>query len=206
MIPIKDPKEGAIFNFDYSLKNISYCQRKYDIKQVYVPPGYMPSLTSNHILNGHNYNDDGRDIDVLFLGWDVHVRRAVIRDQLKATGLNVLFICNLNVDGMKSLLRRAKVSLNMHVFDDWSILQSVRLSLLLSNQQCIVSEAIDDPEVNIYKEHILFTPYNQLVEQCVKLVNDFDRRKQMALESYRWYSTERRWYNIVDFNSMLPNI
>ena len=164
----------------------------------------MPSLTSNHISNGYNYNDDVRDIDVLFLGWDVHVRRAVIRDQLKAAGLNVLFVCSLNADGMKNILKRAKVSLNMHVFDDWPILQSVRLSLLLSNQQCIVSEEIDDPEVNIYKDHILFTPYNQIVEECVKLVNDFDRRKQMAIESYQWYSTERQWNHIVNFNNLLP--
>jgi hypothetical protein len=112
----------------------------------------------------------------------------------------------MNLQGMQEAIRRSKICINIHSMDEMSALETVRLNVLLSNQACIVSENINDPEVDIYKDNVFFVPYDKLVETCVALVNNPEIRKRKAIESYQWYKNERAWNKIVDFKSVLPDL
>ncbi|CAH6419096.1 Hypothetical protein HVR_LOCUS290 [uncultured virus] len=205
--PYRKLLTGAIYNWEYSNRNIEYCADKYDLKLHYVPPGYVETLSPIHIIDGtYLYSDAGKDIDVLFLGWDVYPRRAAIRDAFGITGLKIWFVCTLDINGMKEAIRRAKVCINIHHIDDMPIFQSIRMSILLSNQSCIVSEDIKDPEIEIYGDNVIFVPYQDLVPKCVELVKDPEKRRTQAIKSYQWYRRNRYWNRIVDFNALLPSL
>lgn len=196
----------AIYNWDYSRKSLAYCEKlNYNIKLHYLPPGYTESLSLPEILDGsYLYSDKDKDIDVLFLGWDIWTRRALIRDELYKSGLNIWFVCNLNIEQMKLAIKRSKICINIHHDETLEVFQSIRMNILLSNQSFIISEEINDDETSIYKDNILFVPYDKLVETCVNFIKEPDLRRDQAIKSYQWYKNERYWNKIVDFNSLLP--
>lgn len=194
---------GAICNWDYSRKNVEFL-KSHNINSYYVPPGFTSSMTTLDILEGsYLYSDYCKDIDVLFLGWDIYERRKYIEDTLILNGLRVLFVSGLDIEGMKKAIRRSKICLNLHFMDNMTCFETIRLNILLSNQTCVVSEDIDDPEKEIYRDHIKIVPYNDIVQTCVKLIGDPETRKRLAISSYQWYSNQRTWTKIVDFNRLL---
>jgi hypothetical protein len=192
-------------NWDYSPKNVAYLARYPEIKSMYVPLGYAPHIAAPDVADGrYYYNDHGRDIDVLFLGWDIYERRRLIKEGLMAAGLQVLFTTELDLAGMQRAIRRAKVCLNLHGIAEILCLETVRLNILLSNQACVLNETLDDPEVEVYGDSILTVPYDQIVPTCCRLVLQPRLRQSMALKSFQWYRREREWTRIVDFNSLVP--
>jgi hypothetical protein len=197
----------AIYNWDYSRKNIEYIANDTRIKSLYVPPGFTYSLSTKDLSDGsYIYTESDKQIDVLFLGWDVYERRSLIRDALYKSGLRIWFVTHLDNEGMKQAIRRSKICLNLHSMDNLPCLETIRLNMLLSNQACVVSEDINDPEIEIYKNFITVVPYDKLVQTCSDLVSDPDRRKRMAVNSYQWYRTHREWSRIVNFPSLLPSL
>jgi hypothetical protein len=195
----------AIYNWDYSRKNVKYLREHTTVKSMYVPLGYTPYISAIEVATGkYIYNDIHKDIDVLFLGHDAYERRRTIKEQLIKAGLNVLFICNLQLPGMQDRIRRAKICINIH--NCVACLESVRLNILLANQACIVNEALDDDEVAVYGNNMITVPYEDLVSTCVDLIKQPQRRKRLALDSFFWYRREREWPRIVDFNELLPSL
>jgi len=203
--PYQRTLSKALYNWDYSRKNVNYLHDNTVTKSIYIPPGYSPYISIPIVTDGrYLYTDDGRDIDVLFLGYDQYERRKSIKQNLIKTGLNVVFICGLQLDGMQKLVRRAKVCINIHAI--LSCLETIRLNILLANQACVVNEYIDDDEVKVYEDYMITVPYDKLVDTCLELVNDTERRRLMALKSFYWYRRERDWNKIVDFNQLLPSL
>lgn len=199
----RDFLSGAIMNWDYSKKNVEIL-KEYGIPSMYVPPGFTYPMTTKELADGsYIYSDTGKDIDVLFLGWDVYERRKKIKEDLMRVGLKTVFVCDLDIEGMKKAIKRAKILLNLHFQDNMTCLETIRLNILLSNQACIVSEDIDDPEKDIYQDHITIVPYDRLVDTCITLIKDPEARKRQAIKSYRWYRKSREWNSIVDFCDLL---
>ena len=206
--PYRDFLKGAICNWDYSQANVDYCNKRPELGITigHVPMGYTATTTSLDILyHSWYYNESEKHIDVLFLGWDAHHRRRAIREQMQQAGLNVQFLINLDLTGMQRAIRHSKICLNMHALDNMVNLETVRLNILLSNQACVVSEDINDDTKEIYRDHIIITPYDELVTTCKKLVAQPELRKQKAMQSYLWYSTKRHWADLVPFSLMLPD-
>ena len=198
---------GALANWDYSQFNIDICKNRYNIESIYVPPGFNEEVSSPDVLSGkYLYTDQGKDIDVLFLGWcDPFPRRLLIRDNCVRAGLKCWFVCGLDDHQMKQAIRRSKVCINIATTDSF-IFHKIRISLLLSNQACVVSESTIDRSSNlIYEENgVCVVPYDSVVETVFELVQNFELRRSMALKSYRWYRNTQRWTDIVDFNKLLP--
>lgn len=197
---------NALYNWDYSHYNISILKEQCGIDAFYVPPGYdhTLSLDPNYI-----YCDYDKDIDVLFLGWDIpFANRNSIRENCTAAGLIVCFIFGQSVEEMKSLIRRSKICLNISTHEYFPF-QKIRLNLLLSNQACVVSEVPLDMDASIeeYQDNgVQIVPYAKVVETCCDLIDNPDVRKELAMKSFNWYSTKHKWSNIVDFNSLLPDL
>lgn len=199
---------GAIVNWDYSERNVEYFRSRpeLNINIDYLPIGYTPLISFKVILyeSGY-YNEAEKDVDVLFLGYvDAYPRRILIRDQLLAYGLKIWFVVGLNLEEMQQAIRRAKICLNYHVMDSMTNFETIRLNILLSNQACIVSEDIDDKVKNIYEDYMIITPYDKLVDICVKLSMQPELRLHYAMKSYHWYSTKMLWSNLVSFDKLLP--
>jgi len=199
---------GAIANWDYSQFNIKISRIRDNIESIHVPPGFNETVSLHDIINGdYIYTDEGKDIDVLFLGWcNPFPRRLHIRDNCERAGLKTWFVCGLNDLEMKQAIRRSKVCINISTIENF-IFHTIRMNLLLSNQACVVSEdTIDRIDYLEYEQNgVCIVPFDNIIEIVHDLVHDFERRRNMALKSYKWYRNNRRWTDIVDFNKLLPS-
>lgn len=147
--------------WDYSLTNVREWRRLgYDVR--HVPIGYTPNLTRIP-------KAEVQDIDVLFLGW-MTPRRTVIIEQLKAAGLNALAVSGIYGAARDQLVSRSKIILNIH-HDGRELFEVVRVSYMLANSKCVVSEiSADDADYADLKDGLLIAPTESIVKLCQILV------------------------------------
>jgi hypothetical protein len=119
------------------------------------------------------------DIDVLFYG-GLNPRRSEVLQALRDRGLNVVVAANCFGEARDQLVARAKIVLNIHFYQA-KVLEIVRISYLLSNGQCVVSETGADPaEEVVFQDAIAFSSYDGLVDKCVELAQDTPQRQRIA--------------------------
>lgn len=179
--------EGALFNWDYSPLNVEKGNAKYpNLKLRHLPLGYCPAI------QGHlrPYLEDNRQIDVLFLGYaDAYPRRVNIVKNLKSF-CHVYNTHECNTQDMQRLIQRAKICVNIHIYDNF-VLQTVRMNVLLSNKACIISERSEDKVAEAdYEPGVVFT--DDLEKTIKQYLADFPARQEQAERSYAWYKS-RPW-------------
>ncbi|MDR6901655.1 hypothetical protein [Rhizobium miluonense] len=124
-----------------------------------------------------------KDIDVLFYG-SVNERRKNVLVALQASGLNLVHLFGVYGAERDAFIGRSKIVLNVHHFDA-AIFEICRVSFLLANGACVVSEGnIHDPEVAAFAEGMAFCNYDRLVETCIELVRDDERRSAIASRGF----------------------
>lgn len=166
--------------WDYSTANIEVLQTL-GITARHVPIGYTSNLT-----RFREYNTDA-DIDVLHYG-SLNERRSKILNDLKARGVNVMHLFNVYGDKRDGVIARSKIVLNMHFYPS-KLFEIVRVSYLLANNACVVSERSADTEYEeLLDGGVVFEDYDSLVYRCVSLLGDEHRRKTIAEEGYRRFS------------------
>jgi hypothetical protein len=75
-------------------------------------------------------------------------------------------------DELDKLVPRAKVHLNMHHAEEQP-LESARINYLMANHGTVVSEYGSDHGLNEkYKDGVLFTEYDGLIEACVSAIDN----------------------------------
>lgn len=143
--------------WDYSRRNVAtWKELGYDVR--HVPIGYTPNLT--RIPSAKE-----KDIDVLFYGW-MTPRRVKIVEDLKAAGMRVVALNGVYGGGRDNLIARSKVVLNVH-HDGRELFEAVRVSNLLANSKCVVSEvSADDDEYTDLAPGMTVVPYDGLVQAC----------------------------------------
>lgn len=120
-----------------------------------------------------------KDIDVLFYG-SMNPRRKRILDDLKARGLSVVTLFGAYGAERDAAIGRAKVVLNLHFYES-AIFEVVRVSYLLANGICVLSEGDDqDPDIAPFRDGLELCAYADLVERCTALVADEARRTALA--------------------------
>ena len=135
--------------------------------------------------------DVEEDIDVLFYG-GMNERRQSVLNSLREKGLNVVVAANCFGQARDDLVSRAKVVLNIHFYEA-KVLEMVRISYLLANGQCVVSETgVDSEEEVIFRDAIAFSSYEGLVEKCVELVEDHPQRARIAAEAKSLFSSMKQ--------------
>lgn len=146
--------------WDYSAVNVrQWKELGYNVR--HVPIGYTSNLTRVP-------KDIEKDIDCLFLGW-ITPRRQKILDELTAAGLKVVYSDKCYGGGRDALIARSKIVLNIH-HDGRDMFEIVRVSYLLANSKCVVSEFSSD--ANEYREldhGMVACPYGVIVEFCKKI-------------------------------------
>ncbi|WP_051955645.1 hypothetical protein [Beijerinckia mobilis] len=125
-----------------------------------------------------------QDIDILFYG-SLNERRRLVLQALEDRGLTVVHLFGVYGQDRDALIARAKIVLNLHFYDA-KIFEIVRVFYLLTNRICIVSEgSTDDPDVQDFADGLALCRYEDLVETCVTLANDPEKRHSLATNGYR---------------------
>lgn len=120
-----------------------------------------------------------QDIDVLFYG-SLCERRVRILEALKSEGLKVLHLFGVYGEKRDEAIARAKIVLNINSFDD-GVFEIVRVSYLLANRVCVVTEGkVDDPAIEPFREGLEIAPFEEIVARCKVLAGDEPRRRALA--------------------------
>ena len=162
--------------WDYSLNNIA-TPLDYVLQGnvEYVPVGYASCLSRVESVE--------QDIDVLFYG-GVTFRRKKICDALKDKGYNVCVSCGVYGVERDSLIRRAKLVLNVHLYDS-HILEVVRVSYLMANSKAVVCECASDTEVYPhFRDGLCLVAYDDIVNACVELLVDDVKRHDLEKRAF----------------------
>ncbi|MBV5336503.1 MAG: hypothetical protein J0653_00365, partial [Deltaproteobacteria bacterium] len=145
-----------------------------------MPCGFVPELCSE-LSASHE------DIDVLFYG-SMNDRRKKIIDELRTAGLRAEVAFGVYAKTRDSLISRAKVVLNMHFYEPGHF-EILRVGYLLANRKAVVSEVNEGESVDAdLMGGFAAVNYNDLVKQCVHLVQDEVRRKGLAEAGFKIFS------------------
>lgn len=146
-----------------------------------VPIGWVPELS--RIPRGAP-----EDIDVLFYGSMNERRHAVLR-ALQDRGLVVHAAFGVYGAERDRLVARSKLVLNVHFYEA-KVFEVVRVSYLLANGRCVVSERGADPlEEREFAGGVAFAWYDDLVGVCARLCGDPAERRRFGDEGFRIISS-----------------
>lgn len=161
--------------WDYSKTNIERLS-KYGIQAQHCPIGYWPGLSDIPAAN--------EDIDVLFIG-SINERRQKVIEACKRQGLKTQVLFGAYGADRNAWIARAKVVLNMHYYPD-PIWEVFRVSHLLANKKCVVSEAGGQDSALEYmaSQTTALVAYEKLAETCFDLVHNPMQRKSIAETGY----------------------
>jgi SAM-dependent methyltransferase len=174
--PWLTPQLLALFRkhpvWDYSERNAArYVELGLPRPQV-VPVGWVPELARIRPV-------PQEDLDVLFYG-SLNPRRIAVIEALRAAGLRVEAPFGVYGEARDRLIARSKVVLNVHYFEA-KVFEVVRVSYLLGNRRCVVSERGADAAEELEFEHaVAFAGYDGLVETCLRLARDPAERGRRA--------------------------
>lgn len=176
--------------WDYSLNNIEALRKK-DIRARHIPIGYMPCMRKIAPV-------DNQDIDVLIYG-SMNPRRANIVDRLLALGLNVRIAFNVYGVARDNLIARSKIVLNVHYYEA-AIFEIFRCSHLFANSICVVSETGRDIELETpYYAAAEFCTYNDIVDNCCRLLSAEAERRRIAQAGFDIFSSRSQTGIIKEF-------
>ena len=124
-----------------------------------------------------------RDIDVLFVG-SINKRRKRILKHLRSAGVAVHWLFNVYGAERDEIIARTKVLLNFHQHDT-QIFEIVRVSYLLANRCCVVSETgTDKGAERHFSEGIEFKSYDGLVGACLSLLGNEKKQEELRQKGY----------------------
>ena len=166
-------RERGQLIWDYSQTNIAALRAAGLSHVVHCPVGYMPSMTKIDPATE-------QDIDILFYG-SMNQRRREILTALKDAGLNVVYLFGAYDAERDDAIARAKVVLNLHYYDK-PIFEIFRVSHLLANRKCVVSEDGGcDPELEAFAARATeLVSRERFVDACMALVEDEKERRAMS--------------------------
>lgn len=156
--------------WDYSALNISQLMNL-GVNATLCGVGYMPALT--------RIKPAREDIDILFIG-SVNPRRLAVFQEIEASGRKVSILYNSYGEERDQWIARAKLILNLHFYDA-HIFEMVRVSYLLANRKCVVSETGLDASMEApLRDGVVFVDYDKLAATCLFLLNDAAMRQSYA--------------------------
>ena len=115
-------------------------------------------------------------------------RRRAILEALSALGLRVHVAFGVYGEQRDRLVARSKVILNIHYYQA-KVFEIVRVSYLLANRCCVVSErGVDPSEEREFEGAVAFAAYEELVETCVRLCADPGARQALQEQGLRAFA------------------
>ncbi|MEZ5542625.1 MAG: hypothetical protein R3F42_11345 [Pseudomonadota bacterium] len=150
--------------WDYSRYNMEQLVQLGVDRLVHCPLGYSERLT--RITHANE-----KDIDVLFYG-SMNERRQQVLRQLDGSGLRTEALFGVYGEERDSWIARSRIVLNIHYYPA-KIFEIVRISYLLANRVCVVSEeSPPDSALESVQDGIVQAPLDQLAASCHALIAD----------------------------------
>jgi hypothetical protein len=180
--------KGAKQVWDYSMRNV-HLLNSFEVKNAfYVPIAYAKSLT---IANTSVINEKDKDIDVLFMG-GMSPRRKQVLDRLALMSNIKVYVADGGLWGEEriAIMKRSKIVLNIHYYQADSLLEMVRLSVLLSNSCFVISESGgEDAMDKKYEKGLVFGPATELVNLCKKYLESgmAEKRDRIAKKGFQLF-------------------
>jgi len=169
--------ERACAVWDYSAENVAFLSNR-GIEARLVPVGYHENLEQIP------QNRD-KDIDVLFYGSVGERRQRVLNDLAADPAVTVRALFGVYGKQRDEYISRSKIILNVHFYST-KIFEAVRISYLLNNTCCVVSET---SELYPYSGvDIPMFPYETLARQCRMLLRsgaEMDRVRRRAYVQFK---------------------
>jgi hypothetical protein len=174
-----DLLQSGLGIFDYSLSNISFLRRHS------IPLKFIFHTPLAPLPNGQRSPE--KDIDVLFYGNASPERRMRYIKKLRKH-FNIRVVTKTFGDEMRSIIRRARVVVNIHAYED-ALLETTRLCEVASEGTAIVSESsIDQLAHDQFNECVKFVPSGDveamILEIAASLESDSDPKPD--LESFKY--------------------
>lgn len=167
--------------WDYSEANLRALARR-GIRASLLPIGYVPALT-------RIAPSPVQDIDVLFYG-SVSDRRRDLLLALEDSGVRLHVAFNVYGRARDALIARSKLVLNMHHYSA-QLFEVVRVSYLLANRVCVVSERGQDLELERpFEQAVRFAEYDGLIAACHALLADEAARAEQARRGFEFMSRQ----------------
>jgi hypothetical protein len=142
------------------------------------PPQLLPICWSPNLRQIPKLDEE--DIDVLFYGIP-SAARLTLFGLLCQAELKCVYACGLYGQARDSLIARAKIILNLNLYESSQIFEIVRVSYLLANEKAVVSDIYPgssiDPDI---REAVAFTPVQNITAECLRLAKDDSARHQLA--------------------------
>ncbi len=166
--PVRETLANALTVWDYSHENIAFL-RGHGIDAVWLPPGYHAALERIDCRGP-------KDCDILFYG-SVNERRRKVLQEILAHGRSVNVLFGAYGEQRDAAIARSSIILNIHHYSA-AIFESVRISYLLNNGCCVVSEnSTSYPYAGV---DLCMAPYEQLAQTCLQLLDDDRGRASRA--------------------------
>lgn len=170
--------------WDYKQENLESWASIENVRNVKVVPiGYAPVLT-------RMVKPEYQDIDVLIYGMTGEHRLKAF-DMLANAGLSTLFACGFYGESRDNLIARAKIILNVTLFQMCKQFEIVRVSYLLANKKAVVSILDEDSIIEEdIKSCIKLSTFDSFVDDCRQLIDNEIMRTE--LENLGFESFARR--------------
>ena len=163
--------------WDYSERNVSQWSALGVRCAAVCGIGYVPELKR---ISGVS----NRDIDVTFIGC-LNDRRRAILDDLQQQNVNLYWLFDVWGQQRDEVIARSKILLNFHMYEA-KVFEIVRVSYLLANSCCVVSEIGSDAGAEEHlSDGIAFSDYSNLVDRCMGLLADQDEQSRLRSEGFR---------------------
>jgi len=169
--------ERAFDVWDYSVENVEFLKGR-GLRARLAPIGYHESLEQIP-------KDREKDIDVLFFGSAGERRKRVLNELAADSSIVVRALFGVYGTQRDEYISRSKIILNVHFYST-KIFEAVRISYLLNNTCCVVSETSEYyPYTGV---DIPMFPYETLARQCRMLLRsgaEIDRVRQRAYLQFK---------------------
>lgn len=175
---------GAVV-FDYSWYNKAYLENVINKKVIIIDYIYHPSLT-----NCISYSE--AEIDILFYGCANDNRREY-QALFKNTPYKVVFDFNYQLFGDKLMeaIRKSKIVLNLHYYQNPSVLEISRIIPLIANHKLVLSERSDDVKAdNRFKDMVEFIDKDTILSVCEKYISNPQLRQEKVKEAFELFKHE----------------
>ena len=167
--------------WDYAQRNIEALARV-GVVAVHCAIGYMPALTRIPPAAA-------QDVDVLFVG-SVNERRQKVLADIQRAGRTVRVGHGLYGPERDAHIAAARIVINLHFYES-QVLEIVRISYLLANSICVVSETGFDPGLDAQLAGaVAFAPYEGLMATCIDLLDDDAARRKQAADGFAVFSRQ----------------
>lgn len=176
--------------WDYAPENIKALRSK-GVKTLYHVD--LGGLAQPHIAE----HAAQQDIDVLFYG-SMNSRRQDIMEALQAVGCNAVTVSDVYGHERDALISRARIVLNVHYYET-KIFEIARVSYLLTNGKCVVSENGVDETEQEYADVLLFAPYDDIVNQCLELLKNPEKIQEMGMCAKIFMQKRQNEYTLKTF-------